>query len=151
VRAPQDLAAGACLLAVSLFALWASADLPAGDLHEMGPGMLPRGTAALIGLAGVGLVVAACVKRGEGLQRWSWRGPIYVTLSVLTFALTIRTVGLLVAGPLVAFVSGLASSETRTKELLVFAIVITLFSIGLFRYVLHLPIPVLVIPGVVVI
>jgi hypothetical protein len=151
IRAPQDFAAGATLLVVSIFALWASSDLPTGRLHDMGPGMLPRGVAALLGLAGVGLLVASCVKQGERLHRWSWRGPLYVTLSVLAFALTIRSVGLLVAGPLVAFVSGLASSDTRPKELLVFAVAITVFSIVLFRFVLHLPIPVLVLPGIVVI
>jgi hypothetical protein len=40
IRAPQDFAAGATLLVVSLFALWASSDLPTGRLHDMGPGMV---------------------------------------------------------------------------------------------------------------
>jgi len=33
----------------------------------------------------------------------------------------------------------------------VFALVITAFCVGLFRYVLHLPVPVLVLPGLVTI
>jgi hypothetical protein len=48
-------------------------------------------------------------------------------------------------------VSGAASEETRPKELVVFAIAITAFCIALFRYALHLPIPILILPGVVTI
>jgi hypothetical protein len=149
-RAPRDLAAGASLIAVALFALWASADLEQGTLRAMGPGMLPRGVAVLIGLAGVALVVTSRLQAGVPLERWSLRGPFFVCLGLLAFALTIRSVGLALAGPLVALISGAASPETRVGELLVFAVVITLFCVGLFKYVLNLPIPVLVIPGVVV-
>jgi Tripartite tricarboxylate transporter TctB family len=151
IRGPQDFAAGLSLVALSLFALWAGADLEQGTLRAMGPGMLPRGVAVLIGLVGVVLIVASCLEEGEGLGRWSLRGPFFVSLGVLAFALTIRTVGLVVAGPLVALISGAASPETRPREIVVFAVAITAFCVGLFKYVLNLPIPVLVIPGVVVI
>ncbi len=42
-----------------------------------------------------------------------------------------------------------ASADTRPKELVVFAVAMTALCIGLFRYALGLPIPVLVVPGVV--
>jgi putative tricarboxylic transport membrane protein len=151
VRAPQDFAAGVCLLALAVFALWAGADLPAGRLRAMGPGMLPRAIAILVGLLGVGLVVYSLVKRGSGLERLGIRGPVFVTLGVVAFALTIRTVGLAVAGPLVVVVSSAASAETRVREIVVFAVAITALCIGLFRFALHLPIPVLVLPGIVTI
>jgi hypothetical protein len=151
IRAPQDFAAGLGLVALALFALWAGADLEQGTLGAMGPGMLPRGVAVLIGLVGVALAVTAWLQEGEGLEGWSLRGPFFVCLGVLAFALTIRLVGLVVAGPLVALISGAASPETRLREIVVFAVAITAFCVGLFKYVLNLPIPVLVIPGVVVI
>jgi hypothetical protein len=150
VRAPQDFAAGLSLVALALFALWAGADLEQGTLRAMGPGMLPRGVAVLIGLVGVALTVTACLQDGERLERWSLRGPFFVCLGIVAFALTIRAVGLALAGPLVALISGAASPETRVKEIVVFAVAITAFCVGLFKYVLNLPIPVLVIPGVVV-
>jgi putative tricarboxylic transport membrane protein len=150
IRAPRDFAAGLSLVALALFALWAGADLEQGTLRAMGPGMLPRGVAVLVALVGVALAVTACLQEGEGLERWSLRGPFFVCLGVLAFAATIRTVGLVLAGPLVALVSAAASPETRFGEILVFAVVITAFCVGLFKYALNLPIPVLVIPGVVV-
>jgi hypothetical protein len=148
VRGPQDLLAGASLLALALFALWASAELDAGNLRAMGPAMLPRGTAALIGLAGLALVGTSLFKTGAPVARPQWRGPLFVCLGVVAFALTIRTVGLVVAGPLVAIVSGAASEETRPRELVIFAVAITAFCIALFRYALSLPIPILILPGI---
>jgi hypothetical protein len=150
IRAPQDFAAGLSLVALALFALWAGADLDQGRLGAMGPGMLPRAVAVLVGLVGVVLVVASCLAEGGALEGWSLRGPFFVCLGILAFAFTIRLVGLAVAGPLVALISGAASPETRIGEILVFAAVITAFCVGLFKYVLNLPIPVLIIPGVVV-
>jgi putative tricarboxylic transport membrane protein len=111
--------------------------------------MLPRAVAGAVGAVGILVSVMALVRRGPPLGRWPLRGPLFVSLAVVAFALTIRTAGLAVAGPLVVIVSGFASAETRPRELVVFAVVMTAFCVGLFRYALSLPIPVLVIPGVV--
>ena len=47
-------------------------------------------------------------------------------------------------------VAGAASPETRWRELAVFAVAVTAGCIGLFRTLLHLPIPIFVIQGWVV-
>jgi putative tricarboxylic transport membrane protein len=148
VHAPQDLVAGASLMAVAVFALWASADVPVGNLRSPGPGMLPRVLSTFIALGGAILFVVSFLRPGESLGRWPWRGPTFIVLATVTFALTIRTVGLALAGPLVVLISGAASPETRWRELVVFAAGITLFCVVLFRFLLNLPIPILKIPGV---
>ncbi len=147
LRAPQDLLAGGSLVALAAFALWAGRDLDAGRLGAMGPGFLPRVLAILLGLCGVGLVTWAFLRRGEALQRWSLRPAFFVVLGVVAFALTIRSPGLAVAGPLVVLVSGAASPETRPRELVLFALVLTAACILLFRFLLHLPIPILRLGG----
>jgi putative tricarboxylic transport membrane protein len=149
VRSPRDLLAGVCLVALALFALWAGAPLDAGTRRAMGPGMLPRTVALAVLAAGILLVVLSLLKRGEELGRWPLRGPLFVSLAIVAFSLTIRTVGLAVAGPLVVVVSGAASPESRPRELVIFAVAITAFCIGLFKYALGLPIPVLLIPDVI--
>lgn len=215
VRSPQDFAAGLFLLAVAAFAVYASSDLSMGTLRNMGPGMLPRMVATLIGVCGLGLLVGAMLVDGPRLERWSLRGPFFVLGAVLVFAVTIRATtldvfwsrvliavaagfggwwlagrllpailplqrgtmaalagfavaaaallilregvawtpqlkmpigGLLVAGPLVVLISGFADPEIRWKELVIFAVVMTALCIGLFRYTLGLPIPVLILP-----
>jgi putative tricarboxylic transport membrane protein len=149
VRSPIDLLGGACLLALAGLALWSGRELDAGTLRALGPGMLPRAVALGIGLAGLAIAASAFLRPGSPLGRWPLRGPIAVTLAVIGFALTIRTFGLAVAGPLVMIVGGAGSPESRPRELVVYALVMTALAIGLFRYLLSLPIPVLIIPGVV--
>jgi putative tricarboxylic transport membrane protein len=149
IRHPQDFAAGATLLAIAAFFLWAGSDLRTGRLAAMGPGMLPRVLSALVALTGVALLVISLLKDGEGLGRWPLRGPVLLCLGIVGFALTIRELGLVVAGPVVTLVSGAASPETRVRELLLFAVLVTAFCVGLFRYVLQLPIPILILPGVI--
>jgi putative tricarboxylic transport membrane protein len=150
VHAPQDLVAGASLLAISLFALWACAPLDGGRMSAPGPGLLPRFLAVLLGLSGLWLVVLSLFRPGEPLGRWPMRGPLFIALSVAAFALTIRTPGLAVAGPAAMLVSGAASPETRWRELAVYSVAVTVACILLFRSLLHLPIPIFNIPGWVV-
>jgi len=149
VRSPRDLLAGVCLLVLAGLALAAGAPLDPGSLRSVGPGLLPRVTAAGVGAAGLVLVLLSMLKAGEGLGRWPLRGTLFVTLAIVGFALTIRTIGLAVAGPVVVILSGLASEETRPRELVVFAVGMTALCIGLFRYLLGLPIPVLRVGGIV--
>lgn len=148
-RSPREFTAGVALSALAAFALWAGAGLDGGTLRNMGPGMLPRSIS--VALLACGLVIAGfgLLRRGPGLGGWPLRAPLFVTLAVIAFALTIRSLGLAVAGPLVVLIGGAASPESRPRELLLFAVIMTALCIGLFRYALSLPIPVLNLPGVV--
>jgi putative tricarboxylic transport membrane protein len=148
-RVSKNLLAGVSLAVLGAFSLWAGADLDTGTLRSMGPAALPRAISLLILAGGLAMSAAALVKKGERLGRWPLRGPLFVSLAIAAFALTIRSVGLAVAGPVVVLVSGAASEETRPLELVIFAIVMTAFCIGLFKFALGLPIPVLVIPDVI--
>jgi putative tricarboxylic transport membrane protein len=142
IRNPQDAAAGLFLIILSVIAIWQIADLPMGTLRQLGPGMLPRVLAYAVGLCGVTILLHALWSDGARLERWSLRGPLFVLGAVIVFGLTVRPLGLAVAGPLVVVIGGLASRETRLVELAVFAAVITAFCLFLFKFVLSLPIPV---------
>jgi hypothetical protein len=149
VLVSKNLLAGVSLVVLGAFALWASASLDAGTRRAVGPGAMPRAVALIILAGGIVLAIAALVKRGEPLGRWPLRGPIFIFLGIAAFAFTIRSVGLALAGPMVVLVSGAASPETKPVELVIFALVMTAFCIGLFKFALGLPIPVLIIPGVI--
>jgi len=152
VRGPQSLLAGLALLALAGLALWLTRDLDQGTLRAMGPAMLPRWLAVAVGLCGLALAVAAFVKVGEALEGWSLRGPFFVLLGILAFAVTIRPfdagpfstpgLGLIAAGPLAIFLGGLATPEVRVRELAILALSLTPFCMVLFGDLLNLPIPV---------
>jgi hypothetical protein len=147
VRSPENFVAGVALIAIALFAIWAVSDLSQGSLRIMGPGMMPRWVAILIAAAGLVFLVAGFVLEGAPLARWHLRGPFFICAGMVLFALTIRTPGFLVAGPLTMLLVGYGTTEVRRLELLVFALGMTVFCIVLFVYILDQPIPVLHIPG----
>jgi hypothetical protein len=102
----------------------------------MGPGMLPKGLAVLLGLLGALLVLDAVLEGGSRLDRWSIRGPLFVLGALVVFGLTIRPLGLVVAGPLAIVVSAFASDEVRWGETLLVGLLVTAFCIGLFKFAL---------------
>jgi putative tricarboxylic transport membrane protein len=141
VTARQDFFGGLLIIAVAGFALWQANDLPLGTLGGMGPGMLPRGLAVILGLLGVLLVVDAIVEKGGRLEAFSLRGPVFVLGAMVAFGLAVRPLGLAVAGPLAIVIGACASSEVRWGETLIFGALMTAFCIGLFKFALGLPIP----------
>jgi hypothetical protein len=214
IRAPQNFFAGLALIGIALFAIWATSELSQGTLRAMGPAMLPRWLAIMVGTCGLLLAVSAFFTDGDPLRlsdysalvtfavvlsvaaiaarvvnavfyggtqgvnaffytvivlfygtiflmfvttlrNRNWlearglRGPFFVVAGILSFAITIRLFGLAVAGPLAMIIGGYATHEVREKEIIIFAAIMTAFCIGLFRYVLNLPIPIIIIPGII--
>lgn len=152
VRAPQSFAGGLLLIALAALALWLTRDLDQGTLNAMGPAMLPRWLAIGVGLSGLALLVFSFIRDGDPLERWSLRGPFFVILGILAFAVTIRPfsmaglntpgLGLLFAGPLAIIIGGLATPEARLRDLVILALSLTPFCMVLFGDLLNLPIPV---------
>jgi len=187
IRDPRDFYGGLALIALGLFALWASRDLPGMHGFAFGPGTAPRMFAiVLIGLGavitGIGLVTeGAVVERYEisgptlinlayifavsaqtftykmvalallvlglvlsviGLmspQRNLVRGPLFITLSILIFAVAIRPLGLVFASFISIVVSAAATVEIRWRETILWAAGLTIFCALLFVYGLNLP------------
>jgi putative tricarboxylic transport membrane protein len=148
----RDVAAGAFLIGVAVLASWQGSELALGTLRQVGPGLVPRALAGLLGLFGLVLMLKGFKDKPEAVEEaapgpwWSLRGrvlrgPVFLFIAVAAFGLGVRTVGLIVAGPLVVVLSALASSETRAKENALFALGMTLFCFLLFKQLLSLPIP----------
>ena len=137
----QDFVAGLVVIAVAVFAFWQAADLPIGTLGGMGPGMLPKSLAVLFGLLGALLVLDAFVETSVPLEPWSIRGPVLVALAIVAFGLTVRPLGLVVAGPVAIVIAAFASDEVRWIETIVVGVLMTAVCVGLFKFALGLPIP----------
>jgi hypothetical protein len=156
VKSQVDLGAGLLLIALALIGFFGTLDLRFGQLTAVGPGLMPRSVAVLIGVFGIGLVIKSFFSVGPQLERWQLRGPIFVLGAVLAFALTIRgasftlgswtlkipQLGLVVAGPLSVFISAMADPDTRPVEIIIFTVVMTAVCIVVFRVLLGLPIPI---------
>jgi hypothetical protein len=152
VRGPQSLVAGITLVFLAALALWLTSDLEQGTLGAIGPALLPRWLAYAVGLCGLALIVPAFLKDGDALERWGLRGPLFVIVAILAFAITIRPfalgflsspgLGLVIAGPLAIIIGGFATPEARLRDLIILALTLTPFCMVLFGDLLNLPIPV---------
>ncbi len=142
IKSPQDAGAGLFLLAIAGVALWLGSDLPIGTVRQLGPGMFPRVLAILVGFVGLLIFIDAFLERGEKLERWPLRAPLFILGAAIAFGFAVRPLGLIVAAPLVMVIGAFASPETRLREVLIFGTAMTVFCVGLFKYALGLPIPV---------
>lgn len=140
---PQDVGAGIFLILIALFFIWQAWELPLGRLRAMGPGMLPMSIAVILGVGGALLVIISLVKGGERLTRPHVRGLFFVLGGLILFGITVRWLGLIIAGPLSMFFASFATEEVRPAEAAIFAVVMTAFCIGLFKFLLGLPIPII--------
>lgn len=148
----RERLAGIVLVSLGGLGLWAGHDLPFMTSDGVGSGLLPR----LLSIAILGLGILQLVLSGKdpgpSTGRWAIREMIPVILGVVLFAVTVRgyhlgpvsvpSLGLSIACPLAIVASGLAARDARLGELLIFAVVLTAFCIGLFRYALGLSVPV---------
>jgi putative tricarboxylic transport membrane protein len=124
-----------------MFAIWASSDLPGMHGFAFGPGTAPRLFAGILGAAGIGVAVVGALSEGPGLERYAFRGPFFLTLSVFIFAVTVRHFGLVIASYVSLIVSAAGTKEVRWVETIIWAGALTLFCALLFPYGLNLPIP----------
>lgn len=141
LRAPQDYYGGVALMAVALFALWASSDLQGMRGFNFGAGTAPRMFGLLLLGLGAAIAVMGLLTDGPRLAVYHWRGPLFVSLAILTFAVAIRPLGLVVSGLASFLIAALGTHETRWVETLIVGICLTVGCALLFPYVLGLPMP----------
>ena len=65
IRGPQDFVGGIALMAIALFALWASSDLQGMHGFSFGAGTAPRMFAVLLLALGIAVTVVGLVSDGE--------------------------------------------------------------------------------------
>ena len=139
VRGPQDFVGGIALMAIAIFAFWASSDLQGMHGFSFGAGTAPRMFAGLLLGLGCAVTVIGLVTEGPHLATYAWRGPLFISLAILSFSITIRPLGLVVSAFASFMISALGTPETRWKETIIVGICLTIGCSLLFPYALGLP------------
>jgi putative tricarboxylic transport membrane protein len=139
IRGPRDFWGGLALVAFAAFALWASRDLPGMRGFAFGPGTAPRMFAIVLGVLGLLVAVGGLVTKGPGIDRFYFRGPFFISLSVVLFAWMVRPLGLVIASFLSIMAAAGATPQARIVETVVWGAVLTAFCCLLFPVALNLP------------
>jgi putative tricarboxylic transport membrane protein len=139
VRNPKDFFGGVALIGLALVAMLASIDLPGMRGFAFGPGTAPRLFAILLAVLGGAVSVGGLLFEGPPLERYVFRGPIFLTGSVLIFAATIRPLGLILSSFATIIASAAATPDVKWRETVIWAVILTAFCALLFPYALNLP------------
>jgi putative tricarboxylic transport membrane protein len=139
IRGPQDYYGGIALIALALFAFYASSDLPGMRGFQFGPGTAPRLFSGLMLALGVGVALTGSLLPGAPLERYHLRGPFFVTLSIIVFAAIIRPLGLVVTTFVCFMIAAVGSPDQKWVQTVIVGIAITVFCCFLFPVVLGLP------------
>jgi putative tricarboxylic transport membrane protein len=143
VRGPQDFVGGVALMAIAAFALWASSDLQGMHGFSFGAGTAPRMFAVLLLGLGAAVTLMGLLTDGEHITVYAWRGPLFVSLAIVSFAVTIRPLGLIISAFASFIISALGTPETKWKETIIVGICLTIGCSLLFPYALGLPLQLL--------
>lgn len=120
-----------------------------GTLTHMGPGFLP--TVLGVILTGLGIAIAAPAMRtpdGEDEdilpdhpEWWAWA---CILTSPLAFMLFGTYFGMMPGTFACVFVAAMGDREATLKSALILSALVTVFGVGLFSYILQIPMPILV-------
>ena len=143
VKSPQDLGAAITLFVIGAGGVWFGREYDVGTVSTMGPGYMPMLLsyslivfAAIIGFRAVRI-------EGPPLTPTRWRPIILILLSIVCFAVLIRTAGLLITAFVVPVVAATATSESKRLETLALSAFLAMFCVLVFVYGLGQALPVI--------
>jgi hypothetical protein len=143
VRNLQDLLAGLVFALFGVAGLYFGRDYAIGVTSRMGPGYLPW--VLSIGLIVLGAIIAArgLMTDGQPLEPSHWRPLVFIIGAIIVFGFLIERAGLVVSGFLVTVLCALGYRDRiRPVEILVMAVVLTIFCVVLFIELLGQQMPV---------
>ncbi|ETR75428.1 membrane protein [Afipia sp. P52-10] len=144
IRNQRAFAAGVLFLAVAIFYFAMSFNYVHGTAARMGPGFFPKMVS--IALAAVGLIVllgsVAPKAHIEKLERWDFKGLLWIAGSVALFAVMLQPLGLVISLAALIIVASLASPEFGWRGTAVNTVVLIIFCVATFVYGINLQMPV---------
>jgi putative tricarboxylic transport membrane protein len=141
IKSPQDFVGGVALLAISVVAYLGMTKLGSMRGFQFAAGTAPRLFCMLLAGLSTLLLISSFTTKGPKLENYPWRGPLFITLAVVFFGLSIRTLGLGITGVITVLLAGAAIDDFKLKEGVIFAVCITGFCAFLFPFALGQPIP----------
>jgi hypothetical protein len=141
IRSPKDFWAGLIFIAIGGGFVLLAQQYRLGDMHRMGPAMFPTLVGALLAALGLIIAVRAFALDGAPVPRFDAR-PIGVSiLAIVLFGIALQWLGLVAAVAVLVLVGAYAARNVRLRDNLALAAVMVAFSVGVFVWLLGLPLP----------
>jgi hypothetical protein len=141
IRSPKDFWSGLIFVAMGVLFIALASQYRMGDLHRMGPAMFPTLVGGLLAALGGIIAARSLVLVGPPVAAFALRPLALGLLSIVLFGVALQFLGLVIAVAVLVLVSAYASSEVRTLQTIVLAGVMVVFCVGVFVWLLGLPLP----------
>jgi hypothetical protein len=153
IKSQKDFFAGLMFLLVGLAFAWGAGSYSIGTGARMGPGYFPMVLGVLLAVLGLIVTITALVVEtpdGDPVGRIAWKPLVFIIAGNLVFGASIGglpSIGLPPMGLIfgifaLTVVASNAGDEFKFKEVLILAILLSLFSYGAFIMLLKLQFPV---------
>ncbi|HEX2352876.1 MAG: tripartite tricarboxylate transporter TctB family protein [Hyphomicrobiales bacterium] len=141
MRSPKDFWAGLIFIAIGGGFILLAQQYRLGDMHRMGPAMFPTLVGALLAALGLIIALRSFALDGAPVPRFEAR-PIGVSiLAIVLFGIALQWLGLIAAVAVLVLVGAYAARDVRPLENLALAAALVAFSVGVFVWLLGLPLP----------
>ena len=134
----KDFWAGLTFMVLAGLAIHFSSDLALGTARRMGPRYFPLLAASGLMIVGAIVAITGLIREGEKVGRIAVR-PFLILVSVLLFALLLRSFGLVAAIAALVGVASFAGGRIRLAEILILAAGLSAFAGIVFVWGLGLP------------
>ncbi len=153
IKSQKDFFAGLMFLLVGLAFAWGAGSYSVGTGARMGPGYFPMVLGVLLSVLGLMVTLTALVVEtpdGDPVGSFAWKPLIFIIAGNLVFGASIGglpSIGLPPMGLIfgifaLTFVSSNAGDEFKFKEVLILAVILSVFSYAAFIMLLKLQFPV---------
>jgi Tripartite tricarboxylate transporter TctB family len=141
MRSPKDFWAGLIFIAIGGGFILLAQQYRLGDMHRMGPAMFPTLVGALLAALGLIIALRSFALDGAPVPRFEAR-PIGVSiLAIVLFGIALQWLGLIAAVAVLVLVGAYAARDVRPLENFALAAALVAFSVGVFVWLLGLPLP----------
>jgi len=137
----HDIVGGLALAVLGGAAAFTAREYDFGDLQRMGAGFFPVVLGIVLSILGLLIAIPAFMRCGEPI-RAEWKNLLFVTASILAFALTLKLIGLVLATMLSVFIALVPEKETRFQGSLLIAAGVALITYLIFSFGLGMVLPV---------
>ena len=139
-----DMAFGIFLIILSSIVLIETRKLASGSAANMGPGYVPRFICFFMLASGIGYTAKSFFcSMSVRISQIHWKSVLYIILALASFAGALEIFGLFVSTLMMIFFSSLAKRETSWGGIVIFSIILSVFTVIVFKIGFSLPLPVL--------
>jgi hypothetical protein len=141
-RDRHDLIGGLLLAALGVFVVIYTQRYDFGTPARMGPGFFPHILGWILAVLGVLIALPAWFRRSAEPLQVQWKNLVFVLAAVVLFALTLRTLGLVLATVIAVFVATLADEDISWRGRVLVAVGVAALTVAIFIGGLRMVLPV---------